>query len=54
MWFPIKCEVFSLHDKKYETKNRVTSRSSRPELLYKKVALKNFAKFTEKHECQSP
>ena len=28
-------------------------RSSRRELLYKKVVLKNFAKFTEKHLCWS-
>ena len=28
-------------------------RSSRPEVFCKKVVLKNFAKFTEKHLCQS-
>ena len=28
-------------------------RSSHPEVLCEKVALKNFAKFTEKHLCQS-
>ena len=28
-------------------------RSSRPEVFYKKGVLKNFAKFTGKHQCQS-
>ena len=28
-------------------------RSSRPEVFYKKSVLRNFAKFTEKHLCQS-
>ena len=28
-------------------------RSSRPEVLYKKGVLRNFAKFTGKHLCQS-
>ena len=28
-------------------------RSSRPEVFCKKGALRNFAKFTEKHLCQS-
>ena len=28
-------------------------RSSRPEVFYKKDVLRNFAKFTEKHLCQS-
>ena len=30
-----------------------TIRSSRPELFCKKGVLKNFAKFTGKHQCQS-
>ena len=29
------------------------SRSSRPEVFYKQSVLRNFAKFTEKHLCQS-
>ena len=29
------------------------SRSSRPEVFFEKVVLKNFAKFTRKHQCQS-
>ena len=31
----------------------VSFRSSRPEVLYKKGVLRNFAKFTGKHLCQS-
>ena len=31
----------------------VCHRSSRPEMFYKKGALRNFTKFTGKHLCQS-
>ena len=34
-------------------KNRTKFRSSRPEVFCKKGVLENFAKFTEKHLCQS-
>ena len=33
--------------------NRQRYRSNRPELFYKKGVLRNFAKFTRKHPCQS-
>ena len=32
----------------------MSSRSSRPEVFYKKVVLRNFSKLTRKHLCQSP
>ena len=39
---------------KYHTRYRsVCYRSSCPEVLCKKAVLRNFAKFTEKHLCQS-
>ena len=31
----------------------IWNRTSRPELFYKKTVLRNFAKFTWKHLCQS-
>ena len=34
-------------------RSRMTDRSSRPELFYKKGVMRNFAKFTGKHVCQS-
>ena len=37
----------------FEVSEAVSRRSSRPELLYTKGALKNFAKFIGKHLCQS-
>ena len=35
------------------SKISLTARSSQPEVFCEKVVLKNFAKFTRKHECQS-
>ena len=33
--------------------DNIINRSSRPEVFYKKGVLRNFAKFTGKHLCQS-
>ena len=42
-----------LHKIRISILHQNTSRSSRPEVSCKKVALKNFAKFTGKHLCQN-
>ena len=51
--------TFSLTDnfrnsrKKGKKEKKLSFRSSLPEMFYKKVVLKNFAKFTGKHLCQT-
>ena len=44
-----KCTA-KIHLFSFENNNH---RSSRPEVFFKKVVLRNFAKFTGKHLCQS-
>ena len=48
MWILLDCTNLAIKDKFCLSRYR----TSRPQVLYKKGALKNFAKFTGKHLCQ--